>query len=248
MSLKDTEALKALEPELIVSGFYPRAIPAAVLALAPGYNVHPSDLPKWRGPDPAYWVIRSGDTHTAICVHQLTPELDEGAIAHRVEVKVRPRESGVALARRLERDAALTLADFIASLYQRATREGVAVGQLEVALSPQEGEASWAPLVSPDEVEIDWASSAEEVERFVRAASPYPGAFSALDTGFQPELLVVYRGRAHRDERLETIPTGAPIVMGGRCYIKCGEGAYRLDRVRVGRREMSGERLAELLS
>ena len=242
------EQFKALKPDLIISGFYPRAISAEVLALAPGYNVHPSDLPKWRGPDPAYWVLRSGETRTAICVHQLTPALDEGAIAHRVEVQVRSRESGGALALRLERQAARVIADFTADLYKRAESEGIHVAELPLTLTPQEGEASWAPLVSPDEVEIDWSAPAQEVDQLVRASSPDPGAFSALDTGFQPELLVVYRGRPHFDERLESAPVGAPIIIKGQCYIKCGVGVYRLDRVKVGRKEMSGARLAELLS
>ncbi|MCA9546814.1 MAG: methionyl-tRNA formyltransferase, partial [Myxococcales bacterium] len=57
-------ALAALKPTLLVSGFYPRRIPPPVLALAPGVNVHPSDLPRWRGPDPAWWAIREGDAHT----------------------------------------------------------------------------------------------------------------------------------------------------------------------------------------
>ncbi len=46
--------LSALEPRLIVAAFYPRLIPRQVLDIAPGINVHPSDLPRWRGPDPGW--------------------------------------------------------------------------------------------------------------------------------------------------------------------------------------------------
>jgi len=241
-------ALRSLRPALLISGFYPRVIPPEVLAIAPGYNVHPSDLPKWRGPDPAYWVIASGEPETAICIHQLSEELDEGAIAARYPVKVRARESGVALARRLERRSAELLGAWVAELFQRAARARCLVTELELKLEPQRGEPSWAPLVAPDELEIDWELSALEVERLVRAASPYPGAYSALDTGFSPELLVIYSGRAHSDERLESLPIGAPVLIKGECYIKCGSGAYQLGRIKVGRREMSGAELARLLS
>ena len=41
-----------LEPNIIVSCFYPDKIPQSILSLGMGFNVHPSDLPKWRGPEP----------------------------------------------------------------------------------------------------------------------------------------------------------------------------------------------------
>lgn len=242
------QRLRALQPGLIISGFYPRVIPKEVLDLAPGFNVHPSDLPKWRGPDPAYWVIATGETQTALCIHSLTEGLDEGAIAHKVTVQVRARESGGSLARRLERDAAELLGVWVAERFGEALTQGTPILEGSVSLQPQRGEPSWAPLVSPDDVEIDWGRSAVEVDQLVRAASPDPGAFSAIDTGFSPELLVVYSGRPIVNERLEVLPTGSPVIVQGECLIKCGHGAYQLGRIKVGRREMKGRDLARLLS
>jgi methionyl-tRNA formyltransferase len=228
-------ALAATAPTLLASGFYPRVIPPAALALAPGYNVHPSDLPRWRGPDPSYWVIRSGESTTAICVHALTERLDEGDIARRVEVPVRWWESGGALAARLEREAAEVLGAFIAEL----------AGGLAPTLTPQRGAPTWAPLVDPDDVEIDWSWSALDVSCLVRAASPQPGAFSGIGS----ELMVVLRGLPVEDERFAQVPAGSPVLLDGECYIRCGgaRDAYRLDRVRVGRREMTGRELGALL-
>ena len=113
-------ALGALHPTLLVAGFYPRRIPASVLALAPGVNVHPSDLPRWRGPDPTHWTIRAGDTRTAVCVHWLTDGLDEGDVLLREPVEVEPRESAGHLAERLETLGAQRLAD-VAARRSRST-------------------------------------------------------------------------------------------------------------------------------
>lgn len=237
-----------LKPDLIISGFYPRQIPQEVLHIAPGFNVHPSDLPKWRGPDPAYWVIASGESETAICIHELTEGLDEGRIAHRVKLPVLPKESGGALARRLERDAAELLGQWVAKRYVLARTQNLSIKDLPLQLSEQIGQPSWAPLVSPDEVEIDWSKPAYKIDHLVRAASPDPGAFSAIDTGFHPELLVVYTGKVIKNDRLDTVPFGSPIIIKGECLIKCGEGAYQLGRIKVGRREMHGRDLARLLS
>lgn len=226
-------ALGALAPRLIVACFYPRRIPAAVLALAPGINAHPSDLPRWRGPDPCGWAIRAGDATTAVCVHRLTEGLDEGDVLLREEVVIGARETGGALAERLEARGAELIAEVAARW----------VGGEVLAATPQSGEVSWAPLVDDDEWEIDWSRPAGEVDRFVRAAAPDPGAFS----GLYDELLVVLRGRAVEAGAFEVLAPGTPFVRDGRVFLRCGEGAYRLDRVRLGRRPLTGKALAALL-
>lgn len=225
-------ALAALKPTLIVGSFYPRRIPPAVLALAPGINVHPSDLPRWRGPDPCGWAIRAGDAETAICVHWLTEGLDEGDILLREAVAIGPRETGGQLADRLEARGAALNADVAARLL---------AGE-ELAGAPQAGEVTWAPLTDDDDWEIDWSAPAEAVDRMVRAAAPDPGAF----TGLEDELLVILRGAPVHAGRFESIPPGSPFVSGGRFFIRCGVGAYRLDRVRLGRRPLTGKALAAL--
>lgn len=226
------DTLAALEPELIVAAFYPRRIPPAALALAPGINVHPSDLPRWRGPDPCTWAIRSGDETTALCVHRLTEGLDEGDVLVREAVEIRPRESAGQLAERLEARGAALIAEVAARLARGEAVEA----------KPQSGEVTWAPLVDDDDWEIDWSGSAEAVDRFVRAAAPDPGAFS----GLEDELLVILRGAPVPAGRFEAVPPGSPFVTDGRFFIRCGEGAYRLDRVRLGRRAMTGKALAAL--
>lgn len=226
-------ALAALRPTLIVSGFFPRLIPQAVLDLAPGVNVHPSDLPRWRGPDPTHWAIRAGDTQTAICVHQLTAELDAGAILQRTVVPIKPRESAGRLSQRLEAQGAALLADVVARL---------AAGET-IPPEPQTGDVTWAPMVEPDEVEIDWHRPGAEIDRLIRASAPWPGAY----TGIGDELLVVYAGRVLPAERFASLAVGTPFVRGERLLIRCGEAdAYRLDRVRLGRRRLTGAALARL--
>lgn len=226
-------ALAALEPDLIVSGFYPRLIPQAVLDLAPGINVHPSDLPRWRGPDPTHWAIRSGDAETAICVHQLTAELDAGAVLLREVVPIKPRESAGRLSARVEERGAELIAE-VAARMQAGER-----------FTPklQQGEITWAPMVDPDDLEIDWSADGAAIDALVRASAPWPGAY----TGIEDELLVVYAGRAVPADRFAALPAGTPFVRDERLHIRCGGAdAYRLDRARLGRKRMTGAALARL--
>ena len=51
-----------------------------VLSSAPCVNIHPSALPKYRGPSPIRTALYNGDTRSAVCLIQMTPELDAGDI------------------------------------------------------------------------------------------------------------------------------------------------------------------------
>jgi methionyl-tRNA formyltransferase len=243
-------ALAATGPTLLASGFYPRRIPQHVLDLAPGFNVHPSDLPRWRGPDPAWWTIRAGDATTAICVHHLETGLDEGAVVYRETIAVGPRETGGHLAARMEALAAQRLAEVVAR---------VAAGE-HLPATPQAGETTWAPLVEPEACEIDWKMPAVQIDRLVRAAAPDPGAF----TGIGDELLVIFAGEPVPAGRFAKLEPGNSFVRNGWPCIRCGDapapapgtfedpttalGAYRITRSQLGRRRMGGRELARLLS
>ena len=135
------DELRSLAPDLIVAAFYPERIPESVLDIAPGINVHPSDLPRWRGPDPCVWAIREGDEQTAICIHWLTSGLDEGDILSRQPVVIGPRETGGSLATRLQAAGAEAIAEVALSMSKGA----------QWAAQPQTGTPTWAPLSDADE-------------------------------------------------------------------------------------------------
>lgn len=227
--------LAALKPALIVAAFYPRRIPQAVLDLAPGLNVHPSDLPRFRGPDPCGWAVRAGDTHTAVCVQLLASGLDEGDVLVREPHAVRPRETAGTLANRLEARGAELIADV--AVEWLAGRAPAAV--------PQVGEPTWAPMLSPDDAEVDFTRPAVEIDRFVRAANPWPGAFTGI--GEANELLLLHAVFPVEAGRFSVLPPGTPFVRGGVTHIRCGDEAVRLDRVTLGKHRLTGARLAELL-
>ena len=101
---------------------------------------------------------------------------------------------------------------------------------------------TWAPMVDADHWEIDWSNSAPQVDAFVRAALPEPGAY----TGIGDELLVVLNARPVDAGAFASLQPGTPFVRGGLLNIRCGEGALSLRRVRLGRRMVAGQALARL--
>ncbi len=230
---KAQDALLELAPTLLVSSFYPRRIPVALLNKVPGLNVHPSDLPRWRGPDPCTWTIFEGDQRTAICIHWLTEEIDEGDILDRHPIMVKPRESAGSLSRRLETLGAQRMAAVVARL-----RDGQ-----DLPSVPQRGSITWAPIHEPEFWEIDWRQDAVAIDRFVRAAAPFPGAY----TGLGDELLVVISGAPVNANAFQSLDPGTPFIASGVTHIRCGTGAFRLGRLRLGRRQLTGRRLTDLL-
>jgi len=226
--------LASLAPQLLVSGFYPRRIPAPVLALAPGLNVHPSDLPRGRGPDPIYWTVRRGETATALCVHWLTEELDAGDVVAREPVAVDPEETAGKLAERLEARGA----ELLAEVAQRW------LASEELPAEPQTGEPSWAPFARRDALLLDPTLPPAEVHRAVLAGSPWPGARLHLRPG--DPYVEVLEG-APRDDLPPFGPPGAVRLQDGELLLACAGGAYALTTVRRGSKMFWGYRLARLL-
>jgi methionyl-tRNA formyltransferase len=166
-------SIELARPDVLLSWFYPKRIPERLLALASrgAFGTHPSLLPRWRGPDPYFWALYSGDRESGVTLHRLERDYDTGALVQQVRVALDPKEHAWALARRLDRPALRLLVDCAEWLRAGETLTGTAQDEAAVTLAP-------AP---PEELlAIDWKQSAEQIERLVRAAAPYPGASAEL--------------------------------------------------------------------
>jgi methionyl-tRNA formyltransferase len=218
----DVQALLASRrPDVLLSFFWPRRIPAEVLALPPrgAFGTHPSLLPRHRGPDPYFWALRLGDEVTGVTLHRLEPEYDTGAIVEQVTVPVDPRHTSWTLARALDRPA-------LALLCRCAER--LARGEaLEGAPQPEAG-VSYAPSPDDEELAIDWSEPAEDVLRLVRAAAPEPGARARLG---EHEVDVLAARRAKEAPPRALAPAEAYRSSEGVAVVT-GEGAVVLERIR----------------
>jgi methionyl-tRNA formyltransferase len=79
---KVAERLRSLRPDLICIATFPRLIPQEITRLAPlgTINVHPSLLPRHRGPLPLFWTYHADDRATGITVHHASQTFDAGDI------------------------------------------------------------------------------------------------------------------------------------------------------------------------
>jgi methionyl-tRNA formyltransferase len=230
-SLRDSaeqERFKALQLDLCVVAAYGLLLPEPILQ-APKrgcVNLHGSLLPRWRGAAPVQRAILAGDTQSGVCLMGMEKGLDTGPVFARVEVPITDTTTSASLM--------MELAEAGASLLD-AKPAGLGRGSACRRLpQPTEG-VCYAEKLSKDESQINWTQTAAQIDRQVRAFTPWPAAqFVLLD-----EVLKVRQAQAVPSPN----PTAAAgTVLDEQFTVACGEGtALRLLSVqRAGRPATSG--------
>ncbi len=232
-SLKSPEAvdqLRACAPEVIVVAAFGQILRRPVLELPPHgcVNVHASLLPRWRGASPINAAIAAGDEVTGVTIMRMDAGLDTGPILSQRSEPIRPDDTAGALGARLAELGAALLVE---------TLPGYLAGRIQPQLQ-DDTRATKCGLLKKEDGRIDWRRSAIEIERHVRAMSPWPSAF----TTWQGRLLRVLRAavRPASPEAVSLAP-GAVFAAGKSICVRCGEDALELIEVQPeGKRPMSG--------
>jgi methionyl-tRNA formyltransferase len=225
------DVLRALKPDVSVVTAYGKILPRDLLEVPRhgSVNVHASLLPRWRGAAPIQWAIAAGDRRTGISLMKMDEGLDTGPVFSRAEIDIQPDETSETLHERL---SALG-----GELLRRDLPRFVA-GELLPEPQPETG-VTLAPMIKKEDGLLDFARSAEELERRIRAFTPWPGAFVYLRHEGRPALLKIHRARA--DERKSEAAPGTIVsTSGGEVSVACAVGVLALREVQPeGRRRMS---------
>jgi methionyl-tRNA formyltransferase len=163
------ESVAALKPDILVSFAYGRIFGPKFLSLFPkgGVNVHPSLLPRHRGPAPIPAAILAGDRETAISVQRLALEMDSGDILGQLRLPL----AGTETAEDIGEVAAIMGADLLSQVLEQ-----IEAGREEAR--PQEGEPSYCSMLRKEDGLVDWAAPLLDIDAKIRAFYPWPGAFT----------------------------------------------------------------------
>jgi methionyl-tRNA formyltransferase len=219
-------AFAALDLDVAVVVAYGLILPPPVLA-SPRLgcvNVHASRLPRWRGAAPIQRAILAGDVQTGVTIMAVDEGLDSGPMLLDEAVPIGAQET------------AGTLHDKLAELGARlivTALEGLAAGTLSARPQPEDG-VTYAAKLQRGEGRLDWRRPAVELERAVRAFSPWPGAEFEANAS---------RIKVLAAEVAADAPGAAPgTVLDDRLTVACGDGALRLLRVqRAGKVALDAE-------
>lgn len=160
----------ALQPDILVCFAYGKIFGPKTLALFPrgALNIHPSLLPRWRGPSPIPAAIAAGDTVTGVTVQYMAQEMDAGDIVSQQEVSIEPDDTAETLLNR----CALLGSELIVQTLNRIQ------GGTVQRKSQDSAQASYCRLLEKDDGRINWRESARSIDCKIRAYSPWPGAFA----------------------------------------------------------------------
>jgi methionyl-tRNA formyltransferase len=218
-TLKTIEAraeLAALQPDLMVVVAYGLILPPKVLAIPRHgcWNVHASLLPRWRGAAPIQRAIEAGDAQTGVCLMQMEAGLDTGPVLLSLSTPIHPDDTGGTLHNRLAELGGEVLSDALTLL--RANMRPVARPQAAAGVT-------YAKKLEKSEARLDWNLPAIELERKVRAFTPWPVAEAIVDG----ERLRIHEARALQQTSAAEPGTLTAATRDG-LDVACGEGTLRL--------------------
>lgn len=154
--------LQGYAPDVVVMASFDQILSPATLAVpSQGWlNVHPSLLPRHRGPEPIYWTIANGDHDAGITIHLTEARIDAGPILAQRRIEVRPDDTAGTLTKRLVTEGLGALDETLAALKSgRARPRPIDVKR-----------GSYEPSVQ--HTELDWDQPFAQIERLVRAGHP----------------------------------------------------------------------------
>ena len=190
--------VRGLEPQLLVVAAYGKIFRPAFLELFPlgGINVHPSLLPRHRGPSPISAAILEGDPITGVTIQRIAQKFDTGDILRQTRHPLRGDETTATLTEALAAEGSDLLLSVLNDL---------AAGNAPALIVQNEAEATYSHTVRKEDGRVRWEEPAELIERKVRAFDPWPRAFTSLGA----ETLLVLKSHVYPD----TLPqesTGTP--------------------------------------
>jgi methionyl-tRNA formyltransferase len=224
------DKLVSFQPELIVVAAYGAILPTEVLSL-PKFaclNVHPSLLPRHRGPSPVAYTILCGDELAGVTIMLMDAGVDTGPILAQEKAGISFMDTTGSLSAKLADLGAKLLLETLPRWLNQELRPRV----------QDAAQAIYSKLITNEDAEIDWHFSAVELWRRTRAYNPWPISY----TWYNRKRLRIHRsipiGNVAEGEIGKVIALPESPGVG----VVTGEGILGLCQVQLeGKREMSAD-------
>lgn len=168
-------------------------------------NIHASLLPRWRGAAPIQRAILAGDSESGICIMQMEAGLDTGPVLLSAQTAI------------TDTTTAATLHDDLAAMGGRLIVQALAqLNALTPRAQPQDG-ATYAHMLGKDDGRIDWSRGARDIERQLRALTPWPGVWCLRSNGQRLKIIAAESAPG------TTGSTAGTLLAGG--LVACGDGS-----------------------
>ena len=224
-------ALQSFAPDLIVVAAYGQILPEKILDL-PRFgcvNIHGSLLPKCRGAACIAGAILSGEKETGVTIMLMDKGLDTGPLLAQQSLPIKPADTAGDLFGKLSALAADLLI---------ATLKDHVAGKIK-PVKQNSNSATYFPTMSKTSGRIDWSAPAAQIERFIRAMTPWPGAFCYMESNEKQSLRII-----EADPRPSPVNNHQPGVIfseQGELLIQCGKNALVIIKLQLpGKKPVTG--------
>ncbi len=174
-SVEDIDAFKSLDLDVAIVAAYGMLVPSGILE-APKFgciNIHPSLLPRWRGPSPIQYAIWKGDTQTGVSVMSLEKSMDTGPIIAQSMCNIKTDTTFSELNKTLWAQGVELLMKALESLSKTRTLNS----------TPQSEEGvTYCKLLTKEDGQINWSQTAQEIDCQIRGLNSWPGTYSFLNS------------------------------------------------------------------
>lgn len=163
--------LKGLKADFFIVISYGKILPEKILKIPRygSYNIHPSLLPKFRGPCPIQEAILQEEKETGISIIKMNEKMDSGDIILMRKIKIDESDDYETLEKKLSILAAQLIIPVI---------KDIADGVLK-PVPQNEKNATYCQKIEKESGRINFsAEGAKEIERKIRAYKRWPGVFT----------------------------------------------------------------------
>ncbi|MEA3464164.1 MAG: methionyl-tRNA formyltransferase [Patescibacteria group bacterium] len=221
--------IKNLKPEIIVVIAYAQLIPEQILNI-PKFgciNVHGSLLPKYRGASVIQAPILNNDKQTGITIIKMDKGLDTGPILAQAAINIKSAETSETLYDKLSQLGA----DLLPGVLKKYI-----VGKIKPR--PQdETKASYVKQIKKKYGLIDWARTAMEIERFVRAMASWPSAWIWWKNK-RLKIITVQQ----QPLPINSYKQGKIFIYNSGLAVQCGKDALIIKKLQLeGKKEMNSD-------
>ncbi|MDA1337341.1 MAG: methionyl-tRNA formyltransferase [bacterium] len=208
-----------LGAEFFVVAAYGSILSKEILEIPPKgvLNVHPSLLPKYRGPSPERFTLLAGEKKTGVSVILLDEKVDHGPILAQEEFIMK---EGIK-----HEELHLQLGELGGKLLVKTIplwREG--------KITPREQDhekATFTTKITKEQGKIDWNREAEYIVRQMHAFDPWPGTYAS----WQGKNIKILEGKA--SEAFGNSVPGSIISHESGFAVVCGKGMLVVEKLQM---------------
>ena len=212
--------LRSQNPDLIILVAYGKILPKAVLEIPRlgAVNIHPSLLPKYRGPSPIQNALLQGEKKTGTTIMLMDAGIDTGDILAQKEIEIAPEEIYSELEKKL---LALSSQLLIETL-------PLWINKKIIPQKQNNSEASYCQLIQKSDGKIDWNIDADKIYNKYRAFFTWPGVF----TLWQEKRLKLNKIKLS-SEKFESHKIGEIFQINDIIYVQAKSGAITLEEIQL---------------